>query len=85
MDAPPSVDAMIKILRDMGQYRYDPLDVFRDFIDYAVACLLVHGDKELGDRLHTRYGTDYGRLAVLVQAWIGVLDQQVQRMVGLVV
>ena len=62
----------------MGQYKYDPSDVFRDFVDYGVACLLVHGDKELGDRLHKRYGKDYGRLADLFQAWIGILNEQIQ-------
>ncbi|MPR36928.1 N-6 DNA methylase [Salmonirosea aquatica] len=77
MDAPPSVGPMIKILRDMGQYRYDPADVFRDFIDYAVACLLVHGDKEVAERLKRKYGAEYSQLNGLLVAWIGILDREV--------
>ena len=77
MDAPRSVAPMIGILRDMGQYKYDPSDVFRDFVDYGVACLLVDGDKEMAERMMKKYGADYVQLGNLLRAWIQVMDQQV--------
>jgi type I restriction enzyme M protein len=76
-DAPKSVAPMIEVLRNMGQYRYDPADVFRDFIDYAVACLLVDGDKEVAERLKRQYGAEYSQLNGMLMAWIGVLDKEV--------
>ena len=51
MDAPRSVEPMIKVLRAMGQYRHDPAEVLKDFIDYGVGGLLVHGDPELAEKL----------------------------------
>lgn len=76
-DAPQEVRPMIAILRDMGQYRYDPADVFRDWIDYAVGCFLVDGDQALAERLRKQYGKDYDRLYALLGAWFEVLDRQV--------
>lgn len=76
-DAPRSVGPMIKVLRAMGQYKYDPSEVFRDFVDYSVACLLVDGDKAVADRLHGQYGNDYGLLADLFQAWVLILNDEI--------
>ena len=77
MDAPRSVEPMIKVLRAMGQYRHDPAEVLKDFIDYGVGGLLVHGDPELAEKLKTRYGKEYGQLRELMVAWIGILDREV--------
>lgn len=76
-DAPKSVHRMIAVLRDMGQYKYDTADVFRDAVDYAVAGLLVHGDPELAERLLKKYGDDYVQLGNFMRAWILTLDEQV--------
>jgi type I restriction enzyme M protein len=68
---------MISIFRDMGQYKYDPADVFRDFIDYSVACLLVDGDQAVAERLHRQYGKDYEKLPDLFQAWVFILNREI--------
>ncbi|WP_229580563.1 N-6 DNA methylase [Persicitalea jodogahamensis] len=77
MDAPRSVGPMIKILRDMGQYRYDPADVFRDWIDYSVGCFLVHGDREMAERMLAKYKADYVQLGNLLRAWMEVMDKEI--------
>jgi type I restriction enzyme M protein len=77
MDAPRSVTPMIRILRDMGQYKYDPADVFRDWVDFGVACLLVYGDKELAERLKRKYGKEYPKMNEMMLAWMQIMDHEV--------
>ncbi|TDB60094.1 N-6 DNA methylase [Arundinibacter roseus] len=77
MDAPRSVEPMIRVLREMGKYRYDPSEVFRDWIDYAIACFLVEGDKELAQRLEKKYEKTYPKMQELLLAWFKVMDQRV--------
>lgn len=76
-DAPPVVRPMIGVLRDMGQYKYDPADVYRDWVDYMVACLLFQGDKELGQKMEAKYRDDYPKLNELAAAWLDVVDKNV--------
>jgi len=76
-DAPKSVMGMVRIMRDFGQYKYDVGDIFRDFVDYGTACFLVHGDKELADRLKEKYKDDYPKLGELFYAWIKIMDERI--------
>lgn len=76
-DAPRSVQGMVCVMRDLGQYRYDVGDVFKDFIDYAVACFSYHGDKVLADQLKAKYGDDYPRLNEMLVAWIRIMDKRI--------
>lgn len=40
-------------------YQYSYNDLFYDFIDYAIACFLVDGDKEVAERLERKYKDNY--------------------------
>ncbi|TDB69105.1 N-6 DNA methylase [Arundinibacter roseus] len=77
MDAPRSVDPMIKILRDMGHYRFDPAEVFRDWIDFSVGCFLVEGDPALAKKLQEKYGKEYSKMNELMLAWMQIMDKQI--------
>lgn len=46
-----SFDSMV------GRFGYT--DIFYDFIDYQIACWLITGDKEVGDRLEKKYEKNY--------------------------
>ncbi|TDB64405.1 N-6 DNA methylase [Arundinibacter roseus] len=76
-DAPRQVRPMVDVLKEFGEYRFDPADVFRDFIDYGIGCLLVHGDLDMGKRLLDKYGADYAKFGTMLRAWIGILDKEV--------
>jgi type I restriction enzyme M protein len=77
-DAPKSVNRMIVVMRDLGQYRYDVSDVFRDLVDFATACLLVDGDKQLAAELKEKYGKDYPTLVELYRAWVLTMEEQLK-------
>ena len=76
-DAPRSVLPMVKVLRELGEYKYDSADVFRDFIDFTAAGFCIDGDPELAGRLKKKYGKDYQQLGNLQLAWMQVMDQHV--------
>jgi type I restriction enzyme M protein len=76
-DAPRSVNGMVCVMRDLGQYRYDVGDVFKDFVDYAVACFSYHGDQVLADQLKAKYGNDYQKLNEMLVAWIRIMDERI--------
>lgn len=76
-DAPRSVQGMVCVMRDLGQYRYDVGDVFKDFVDYGTACFLYHGDKVLTQQLKDKYGDDYPKLGQMFMAWIKLMDERI--------
>lgn len=78
-DAPRSVNRMIVVMRDLGQYRYDVADVFRDFVDYATACFLLEGDAKLAAALKDKYGGDYAKFQELHTAWILTMRDHFER------
>lgn len=41
----------------VGRFGYN--DIFYDFIDYQIACWLITGDKEVGERLEKKYEKNY--------------------------
>jgi type I restriction enzyme M protein len=57
-DFPPNVREFGKLICQFG-YKHHAADVFRDFIDYAIACLLYTGCKATAKRLQDYYGEDY--------------------------
>lgn len=54
-----------KELKEFGQTfdsivgRFGYTDIFYDFIDYQIACFLIRGDKEVGERLEKKYEKSY--------------------------
>lgn len=75
-DAPGEVKELVRIVQDFGQYRYDPSNIFTDFIDYGTTCLLTFGDKEKAADLQNRYGDDYPKFKQMFYAWIKIMDEQ---------
>ncbi|MGG7664037.1 N-6 DNA methylase [Dyadobacter sp. BHUBP1] len=78
-DAPKDVLPIARVLREFGQYRYDPAQVFSDFIDYAVACFLTTGDRSVAEQLRQTYGKEYPKFQQMFAAWITILHQQFNR------
>lgn len=76
-DAPSSVKGIVCLMRDFGQYRYDPAEVFVDFIDFGIGCFLYEGDKELADRLKKKYGKDYDLLGKMLHAWVLIMNERI--------
>jgi len=76
-DSPKSVRAMVCVMRDLGHYKYDVGDVFRDFVDYATACFLYNGDKILAQQLKDKYKDHYPKLGELLKAWIGIMNERI--------
>ena len=76
-DAPRSVQGMVCVMRDFGQYRYDVGDIFKDFIDYSTACFLYVGDKVLAEQLKEKYRGDYPKLGEMFCAWIRIMDERI--------
>lgn len=76
-DAPKSVIGMVRVMRDFGHHRWDVGDVFRDFIDYGVACFSYHGDPVLAEQLKKKYDQDYPLLGKMFVAWIHVMDERI--------
>lgn len=57
-DFPENVREFGKLLDGFGGRFYD-YDVFMDFIDYTISCLLLHGNPETVEHLKSKYGKDY--------------------------
>ena len=49
--------------------RYYDYDIFSDFIDYMICCLLWDGDQEVSDRLKSKYKNDYPKFFELYKAF----------------
>jgi type I restriction enzyme M protein len=76
-DAPRSIKEMVCVMRDFGQYRWDVGDIFKDFIDYGVACFSYSGDPVLAQQLKDKYGTEYPKLGEMFVAWIRTMDERI--------
>lgn len=63
-ELPSELKEFGKIFDDLA-YRVGYNDVFYDFVDYLIACFLITGDKELGNRLEKKYGKEYPKVREL--------------------
>lgn len=62
-------------LKASHKWNYD--DVFRDFIDYSVACFLENGDREVADRLKLKYEADYKYFNEMFVCWIHAQNKMI--------
>lgn len=68
---------MIVVMRDLGQYKYDVGEFYKDFIDYATACFLLEGDRPLAELLKNKYGKQYDVLPRMYAAWIHIMNERI--------
>jgi type I restriction enzyme M protein len=73
-DFQPSLKHFIKVFNSFKGYYYD-YDIFSDFIDFSVGCLLWEGDQDLADRLKKKYENDYPLFAELFRSMITTMDE----------
>jgi len=78
-DGPPELKPMIDVIKDFGQYRFDPADIFQDFINYCIGCFLLHGDQETATQLRKKYGDDYDKFYDLFAAWITLMSKEMAK------
>jgi len=76
-DAPNDVKELVRIIQEFGQYRHDPSNIFTDFINYGVTCLLTFGDPEVVADMQNRYGNDYLKFREMFFAWIKIMEKRV--------
>lgn len=74
-DFRPALRHFVKVLNSFRGHYYD-YDIFRDFIDYVIACLLFEGDKAVADYLKERYKEDYPRFGELFHALVITMNDQ---------
>jgi type I restriction enzyme M protein len=51
-------------------YKYYDYDIFADFIDYVIACLLWKGSPETAERLKKKYGDEYSKFLELYRGFL---------------
>lgn len=71
----PELRHFVGVLNSFKGYYYD-YDIFRDFINYATACLLWEGDIKLAEELKHRYKSDYSRFGELYLALAQTMQDQ---------
>lgn len=74
-DFPASLKHFSKLLN--GFYGYHDYDVFYDFIDFSVACLLWKGDPHTADRLKKKYGNKFHLLGEMYIAMIHTMNDNI--------
>ena len=74
-DFKPELRHFVGVLNSFRGYYYD-YDIFSDFIDYTVACLLWDGYPQLVERLKSKYKDDYPRFAELYYALVRTMADQ---------
>lgn len=75
VDVPSELREFNKIFERIA-YRHGWGEVYRDFVDYATACLLWEGDKEFGNQLSQKYGKEYESFKLLFFEWMMVQKSQ---------
>jgi len=75
-DFRPELRHFVKVLNSFRGYYYD-YDVFKDFIDYVVACLLWEGDKSLAENLKGKYKDDYQRFNEMFVALVNTMNDMI--------
>ena len=74
-DYPSDVRDFIKIINSFhGGYRDH--EIFIDFIDYIIACLLINGDKDVAERLKEKYKKDYIRFNDMIICFFTTMKKQ---------
>lgn len=63
-DYPPQIREFGKEIQSFS-HRYYDYDIFSDFIDFSVGCLLLKGDPPLADRLKEKYRDEYHKFEKL--------------------
>lgn len=66
-DFPVAIREFGKALSNFSHRHYD-YDIFGDFIDYIIGCLLLKGSPETAERLKSKYGDDYPKFNDLYHA-----------------
>lgn len=67
--------------RDFGMalskfsHRHYDYDIFTDFIDYVICCLLWDGDPETVERLKRKYEADYDKFKELYVSFLGCMTK----------
>ncbi len=68
-DFPPSIRDFGMTLSRFSNRYYD-YDIFSDFIDYMICCLLWHGNPETVERLKSKYKEDYPKFIELYKCFL---------------
>lgn len=73
-DFHPSLKHFLKVFNSFKGYYYD-YDIFSDFIDFSIGCLLWDGDPNVSEHLKKKYQDDYPLFAELFRSMIATMDE----------
>lgn len=74
-DVPPQLRGFNTLFEKIA-YRHGWGEVYRDFVDYATACMLWRGDREVAEYLQRKYSKEYPDFKLLFCEWLNIQKGQ---------